>query len=425
MLERFKAKGLLKSGGKQRTDATHVLAAIRLLNRLECVGETLRAALNDLATVVPDWLRVQVTPEWFDRYATRFEAYRLPKDEAERQSLAEVIGQDGFYLLQAIYEPHPQTPNWLREMPSVGVLRQTWLFQYWVDDGQLRFRKAGELPPAGMRMDSPYDPQAHYGNKRSVTWTGYKVHLTETCDEKQIHLITHVDTTLAAISDVARTEPIQKALEEKQLLPDEHLVDAGYVDAELIVSSKKQHGIKLIGPVRPNVSWQSRANEGFDISNFKIDWDEEHAVCPNNKVSKCWTPQHDKWGNKVIKILFSRTDCGECKLRSHCTHSQAEPRCLTVRQKADHEALQSVRQLQKTAEWKTRYNARAGIEGTLAQGVSAFGLRHCRYKGLAKTHFQHLATAGAINITRLSAWLENRPHAPTRTSRFAKLALAG
>ncbi len=111
MLERFKAKGLLKSGGKQRTDATHVLAAIRLLNRLECVGETLRAALNDLATVIPDWLRVQVTPEWFDRYATRFEAYRLPKDEAERHSLAEVIGQDGFYLLQAIYEPHPQTPK--------------------------------------------------------------------------------------------------------------------------------------------------------------------------------------------------------------------------------------------------------------------------------------------------------------------------
>ncbi len=67
MLERFKEQGLLKARGKQRTDSTHVLAAIRALNRLECVGETRRSALNDLASIAPEWLCTQVEPEWFDR----------------------------------------------------------------------------------------------------------------------------------------------------------------------------------------------------------------------------------------------------------------------------------------------------------------------------------------------------------------------
>jgi len=103
MLKRFRELGLLKARGRQRTDSSHVLAAIRKLNRLECMGETLRAALNALATVAPEWLLEQVTPDWFDRYGPRFEQYRLPKGKAERESLAETIGADGYQLLSAIY----------------------------------------------------------------------------------------------------------------------------------------------------------------------------------------------------------------------------------------------------------------------------------------------------------------------------------
>jgi transposase len=84
MLTRFQACGLLKAGGRARTDSTPVVAAIRPLNRLACVGETLRAALNDLAIVAPDWLRQQVTADWFEGDGTRIEASRLPKGEAPR-----------------------------------------------------------------------------------------------------------------------------------------------------------------------------------------------------------------------------------------------------------------------------------------------------------------------------------------------------
>lgn len=117
MLTAFKARGLLKVRGKQRTDSTHVLVAIRVLNRLECVCETMRQALETLAVVAPDWLQGWVPTLWFERYAQRFEEYRLPSGREERYQLAEQIGTDGFQLLQAIYEA--ESTSWLRQVSAV------------------------------------------------------------------------------------------------------------------------------------------------------------------------------------------------------------------------------------------------------------------------------------------------------------------
>ena len=158
LLEHFKARGWLKERGRQRTDSTHVLAAIRLLNRLECLGETMRAALNSLATVAPDWLRAWVPAEWFDRYSVRIEEHRLPKGEAERKRYAEQIGADGSLLLTRVYEE--TAPVWLREVPAVQILRQTWVHQFFVEGGQVRLRSKDDLPPASLHQNSPYDPEA-------------------------------------------------------------------------------------------------------------------------------------------------------------------------------------------------------------------------------------------------------------------------
>ena len=128
------------------------------------------------------------------------------------------------------------------------------MHQYFIDAGKVRLRSAKDLPPAGERYDSPYDTEARYGNKRSTTWTGYKVHLTETCDKNSVHLITNVETTQGHISDTDQTQPIHEALSSKALLPEEHVMDAGYVDGPLLVESLENFGIKLVGPVRPNVS---------------------------------------------------------------------------------------------------------------------------------------------------------------------------
>jgi transposase len=174
-----------------------VLAAIHNLNRLEGVGETLRAVLNALAMIAPEWLRSWVPDEWFGRYERAVDEYRLPKGIVARKEYAETIGRDGMQLLKAIYDDET-TPQWLRLIPVVDIFRQTWIHQYYVDNGQLCWRTAADLPPAGNRFDSPYDPDARYGNKRSTTWTGYKVHITETCEPDSVHLITNVETTFRA-----------------------------------------------------------------------------------------------------------------------------------------------------------------------------------------------------------------------------------
>lgn len=420
LLEACKEQGLLKARGRARTDSTHVLAAVRALNRLESVTETLRAALNEVAEAAPEWLKSWVPGSWFERYATRAEETRLPKGLAARQAYAEQVGADGHSLLEAVYSP--SAPPSLRELPLMEILRKTWLYQYWHDHGQVRFRDAKDLPPASLRMDSPYDPEAHFGNKRSLTWTGYKAHLTESCDDDAPHLITHVETTYAGTADVTQTARIHQALAAKQLLPNEHLADTGFVDAALIVQSQTQYGVELVGPIRPYSSWQAQTPEAFTLPQFTVKWEQHQGICPQGKVNSSWTPYQDPWGKQVIRVKFAYRDCIRCPARRRCTKSKTAARSLTLRQQPEQEAIQQGRQTQQRAEWKQRYKKRAGIEGTLSQGVRVIGLRRARYIGLAKTHLQHLATAAALNARRIAAWATGQPRAKTRVSHFAALA---
>jgi transposase len=271
LLERLQAGGWLNSGGRARTDSTHVLAAIRTLNRLENVGETLRAALNDLAVVAPDWLRQFACAEWVERYGKRVEQSRLPDNNQKRYADAEQIGADGLQLLRSIYED-PQY-HWLDQLQSVETLRQTWVHQFYSDEeGQLRWRQPKDLPPPRLRTDSPDDPEVRYGNQGSVSWAGYKVHLTETCDPDDLHVMTHVETTEATPTEVMMTETIHQALVDKHLAPDPHLVDGGDVDAELLVESRHAFDIELVGPVRGDIAWPSRDEHAYDLSHVEIHW---------------------------------------------------------------------------------------------------------------------------------------------------------
>jgi len=228
-LSRFREAGLLKARGQQRTDSPPVLAAIQTLNRLECVGETMRQALNGLAVVAPDWLRGRVPVEWFDRYGPRFAEYRLPAGRPERYALAETIGADGLQLLHWIYASSP--PPWFRDLSAVEVLRQVWVQQFYIVEGVLRWRQADDLPPSALMICSPYDAEARYSKKRSTEWTGYRAHLTETCDENYPHLITDMQTTPAPVSDFDMLPTIQAALATREVLPAAQLVDAGDVTA--------------------------------------------------------------------------------------------------------------------------------------------------------------------------------------------------
>ena len=418
LLQRVESRGRLKRRGRQRTDSTHVLAAVRTLNRLERVGETLRAALNALAVVAPDWLRAQAPLAWYDRYGQRVENYALPKTEAARRDLAASIGADGQSLLEAI-DTSDQT--WLAEVPAVQVLRQVWAEQYIGDTGELRWREVKEMPPPAQMIASPYDPEARYSTKRELEWVGYKVHLTETCDPDTPHLLTNVETTPATTPDDNMLAIIHASLAARDRLPHEHLVDKGYTDAHVLVDSQRQYGVTIVGPVAEDPSWQAQAGAGFGKADFLIDWEAQTATCPIGKPSLSWLVNPDATKPETVVVRFSRRDCSPCPARSQCTRRQVEPRELVLQPRVEHEALWTARQRQQTEAFKVRYAARAGIESSHAQGVRRCGMRQTRYIGLARTHLQHIATAAAINVIRLGEWWAGTPPGRTRHSHFAAL----
>ncbi len=270
-------------------------------------------------------------------------------------------------------------------------------------------------------IGSPYDPDAHYAKKHTTSWVGYKVHLTETCEPNQPHLITHVETTKAPITDNQVTQLIHEALKTKNLLPNKHLVDTGYIDAELLAQTKQQYEMELIGPTRDDYHWQSAEGKGFAAANFSVDWSKQSATCPEGKTSSSWSTAVDKWGNEVVKIKFASFDCAGCPSLHFCTRSKRKRRTLTLRTQLNYQALQAARQRETTTEFKEEYARRAGIEGTMSEGVRVHHLRRTRYIGLPKTHLQHLMTAVAINLKRLFNWLLGIPLATTRVSRYSQL----
>jgi transposase len=245
-----------------------VLAKVRSLNRVEAVGETFRAALNSLAVAAPEWLKEQWQDEWIERYEHRIEDYRLPTGKQAREAYAVLIGKDGARLLDAAFAQ--TAPTWLREVPAIQTLRGVWVQHFYWEAGELFWRDLSNTPPAGSSINSPYDPEALYAQKRDTSWVGYKVHVTETCDDDAPHLLTHIETTPASQADDDALPPIHEALATHELLPQRHLVDTGYVDAQALVTSRKDHDVDLFGPTRLDYHWQAQEHTGFAASQFDI-----------------------------------------------------------------------------------------------------------------------------------------------------------
>jgi transposase len=427
LLARLAELGMVKAGGRQRTDSTHVLAAVRAVNRLEFLTETLRAALEALSAAAPDWLATHIDAQWVQRYGARADSYRLPQGQDKRTTMAVQVGADGFDLLDAIHADH--APAWLREVPSVVVLRRVWITQYHrtITDGrqEVAWREDKDLPPSRQRLCSPYDTDARYATKRGSGWEGYKVHLSETCDDATTtglpHLITNVATTDATVTDVEMIEHIHTGLGRHNLLPDEHIVDAGYTSAELMVSTQRDFGITLLGPLRIDNSPQARTNSGFDRTAFTIDWDNQRVTCPQGVANTIWSSCTER-GRPSIVVRFPAPTCQTCPVRAQCTSSTRTGRQLMLRPREIHEMVEQTRAAQTTEEWKQRYAIRAGVEATIHQATATTGIRRSRYHGLPKTHLAHVFTATAINLIRLDAWWTGTPPGQTRTSHFTTLS---
>jgi transposase len=436
-------KGLLAAGGKQRTDSTHVISAVRDLNRLELAGECVRAALEAISAAAPDWVtRVLEVPRWAERYRARVDSWRLPASEIKRKELASAYGADGYALVEAVYAPF--SPAWLRKLPAVQALRVMLVQNYTrTTDRQGRevavrrrpLEEGGEgLPPGRWRLTSPYDVDARWAAKGDdLFWNGYKVHISETChtvadiadgkDEVPPNLITNVATTDGCVPDVAMTETIHQQLARRSLLPAEHYLDSGYASADLLISTRQTYGPALITPVLLDHSPQARAKAGYDRSAFSVDWDNQQVTCPQGQTSVSWSPclQRDK---DAIVVAFATVACRPCPVRALCTAGKRERRQLTLRPQPAQQALDAARAEQTGKDWRDKYKIRAGVEGTVRQAIAVTGLRRARYRGLKKVHLEHVFSAVALNLIRLDAWWNGHPLDRTRTSHLARLELA-
>ena len=419
VLDLARARGLLKAGGRHRSDSTHILGAMRTLTRLEGVTETVRHALNVLATHAPHWLRAHTDASWIERYGPRASEYRLPKSQTKRLVWALQVGTDALLLLTALDEE--TAPRELRHLPAVETLRQVWEQNFWLKDGQVVWRKTEELSPTSQYINSPYDTEARYATKGTTTWTGYKLLITETCEPDTPNLITNIETTTAAVADDAVTEQIHASLAEHELLPDIHIADTGFVNSKLFVDSKESYGIELIGPTRSDNHWQAKEGTGFAASEFELNWEQQQAVCPEGKASVSWTPAVDRFKNEVIKIKFGTKECQACPSCAKCTRSTPARRTITVRPQAQYEALQAGRAREETEAYRIEYTKRAGVEGSISQGVRSCEVRRSRYIGEARTHLQHLMTGAAMNVVRMLNWLAEVPKAKTRPSPFVRM----
>ena len=358
--------------------------------------------------------------EWFEKYSRRIEDYRLPKSKEARQEYLEGVGADGMRLLAQIDDPH--TPESLKGLSEIEVLRRIWKQQYDVEiDGERRARAPKEMPEAAHCIESPYEPEARYATKRGINWVGYKVHLTKSCDDDSPNLITNERTTLATATDVKRLCAAQERLARSGLLPTKQSADAAYVCGSNLVSSYARQ-IDPIGPPYRDNTWRAKA--GFDVANFQVDWEKKVVTRLQERQSIRWSETKTARGRSMIRLEFPLYECAACPSRPSCTRAKNLPRPPIPCSQKKSTRPSSLPENDKTEEFTSITSQRAGIEGTISQGVRAFGLRQARYQGLKRIHLQELATAEAVNVGRIADWLNDVPTAVTRRSRLVALAQA-
>ncbi|MFJ9530802.1 IS1182 family transposase [Streptomyces cyaneofuscatus] len=421
-LARLQEAGLVRERTTQRTDSTHVLAAVRDLTGLELVTEAVRAALEEVAAMSPHLLDELVDEEWGLRYGR---PVRLGKNLTRPMTRILATGNDAVQLLEHLYRHGAVRMSG----PRIQALRQIMVQNYRRDAaGQLRWRTAEKeggagLPPSSRAIVSPYDTSARYAKRgHIISWKGFAAHLTETCAPDGPNLITDVATTAATTHDSQVLPAIHTRLARRGLLPAEHLVDAGYTSLPHLEQAAREHRVTVTGPLPANPTRQHRQAKGFARDDFHIDYDHQQVTCPQGQVSAGWHgpyPTSSTTAAPLIVARFTKSQCRPCPARTQCTSTVDNARTVGFPPRELRDLQLRLRTEQQTSEWKTRYAIRSGVESTVNEFAHGHGMRRCRYRGQGKAHIQHILTAIAVNIERLSGLPPTEePPTPRRPTAF-------
>ena len=389
--------GLVARQTRQRLDSTQIMARVSRMSRLECLRESLRLALRELERTAKHLPR----PDWWSALWERYVETKLDfrVEATVLRAKMNAAGADAAQLLawvKALADAAPAAG------PQVKVLARVWEENFQrTEGGQLEQRES--QPPGAVH--NPHDPEAQWAakghGKDRKEHVGYKVQVAETVrdqnaasGEPTANFITAVVTQPAIGSDDAGLPLVEEELARIGLeKPNEWYVDGAYVSAERLAQAQAE-GREIIGPAQPAPTKDGR----FNLERFDVSVEERRAVCPAGKTStQCSRLEEEATGKVTYRIEFG-IDCHDCPLRAQCVGKDQRHRTITVGEHHTH--LQARRREQKTAAFKLRCRRRNAIEGTGSELVRGHGLRHARYRGLAKAALQNYLAAAACNVKR-------------------------
>jgi len=384
LLQKIESLGFLKKRGSQRTDSTHVLAVVRQLSRLENLSEGLRMALKAIQEADGAFYQAKLPVLYREHWSKPLSDYQMTDDE--RKAALERVGQDMHWLLGFL---KTDRESFLR-LPELKGLQALFSQHFTLQAQAVSLKK--EAAPGKEKIQTPHDPEARYSTKHGKGWTGYKVHITETANEKgEVNFVTDVTTTNACERDSETLPHIQDTLEERSLKPEEQFVDKGYTTGDNLADSQKK-GIKLMGEVS-----ELENNGLFTADEFTIDFQAKTALCPAGCTCCSWKEFESGNHQGEVEIRFG-PQCQDCPLKERCTLSKAGRKLRLHRQ---YPLLKARREEGKTESFKQAMKRRPPVEGTISELVRTHGLRKSRYRGIAKTHLQNLMKGAALNLKRV------------------------
>jgi len=384
--------GLVKKKGKQRLDSTHIVGYVKAMSLLECAMETLRLALKDLKVEVGRKKQPAFWDRLWELYVESKLDWRLSKTERDRRYRQ--CGQDMRELLEWLDRNDPK----LAEREAVKLLRRVLGEQFEMIDGKLDL--APKRPPRAVQ--NPHDPDAHYADKRTKQWIGYKVHVTETVDpeepikkngEPADHFITEMLTVEAAQNEKAGlTETLTREQAHHEIEPRAIYTDAGYV-TEHTLTQAEQNGMELLGPTRPDPH-----KGAYNSDAFHVDINERQAVCPEGKLStQCSRIKDNYQGTEYYRIEWGN-QCDSCLVQKQCTRSSSGRRTLVVGLR--HDLVEQRRREMKQKGFSKSMHPRNGIEGTHSELVRGHAMRRTKYRGLSRVGLSNYFIGAACNVKR-------------------------
>lgn len=389
--------GLVRDKSKQRLDSTHVLGLVARMGTLECVRESLRLALEELAEAVSEGQRPAFWSRLWERYVDSQLDYK-----ASAETLKQKMTQAGEDVLE-LQTWLALQPEGLRQGEKVRLLERVWSEQFQVAEGQRVVRKT-EIPATPVQ--NPHDPEAQWCTKKTgdakKEWVGYKAQVAETIPEGPLEpgeptpaFITGIVTQPATGSDEAGLSEMLKQQAEMGLeKPSELYVDGAYVSGQALAAAAAEGG-QLMGPAQPPAQTGKSA---FKSDAFDIDVEQRRATCPAGQIStQCSRLEEEKTGKVNYRFEWS-THCHDCPLRAQCVPEGQKHRTLVVGQY--HTLLQARRRQMKTESFQQQMKQRNAIEGTHSELARAHGLRCARYRGLKKVTLQNYLIGAACNVKR-------------------------